>query len=60
MPESSRPIAANLATYIRSEQVSLFGAVLATFAVALPTFVIILLIMAVFKALLQSRWLWRP
>ena len=50
------PITVNLATYVGSSQAGFWGAVLATFAVVLPAFVIILLIVSVFKALLKNRY----
>lgn len=43
------PIMVNLATYIGSSQAGFFGAVIATLAVVLPSFLIILLITAVLK-----------
>lgn len=43
------PIMVNTATYIGSHQAGFFGALLATFAVVLPSFVIILLVTAVMK-----------
>jgi len=48
------PIMVNLATYIGSRQGGLFGAILATLAVVLPSFVIILLITALLKTLLKK------
>ncbi|MBR6443487.1 MAG: chromate transporter [Clostridia bacterium] len=50
------PIMVNLATYIGSSQAGLPGAFLATLAVVLPAFVIILLIMAVMKSVLKSPY----
>lgn len=50
------PIMVNLATYIGSSQAGFIGAVLATLAVILPAFIIILLIMAVFKTLLKNKY----
>ena len=50
------PIMVNLATYIGSNQAGLPGAVLATLAVVLPAFVIILLVMAVLKAVLKNPY----
>lgn len=50
------PIMINMATYVGADQAGLLGAFLATFAVVLPAFIIILLIMAAFKALLKNRW----
>lgn len=51
------PIMVNLATYIGSNQAGLSGALLATFAVVLPSFVIILLIMLVLKSLLKNKYM---
>ena len=45
------PIMVNLATYVGSSQAGLLGSFLATLAVVLPSFVIILLIMIVLKNL---------
>ena len=50
------PIMVNLATYIGSSQAGLPGAILATLAVVLPAFVIILLIMAVMKTVLKNPY----
>ena len=50
------PIMVNLATYIGSSQAGFPGAVLATLAVVLPAFVIILLIMAAMKAFLKNPY----
>ena len=49
------PIMVNLATYVGSSQAGLPGAVLATLAVILPSFVIILLIMIALKNLLKNK-----
>ena len=51
------PIMVNLATYIGSSQAGLAGAVLATAAVVLPAFVIILLIMAVMKNAMKNKYI---
>ena len=51
------PIMVNLATYIGSSQAGLSGAVLATLAVVLPSFLVVLLITAVLKTLLKNRYL---
>lgn len=48
------PIMLNLATYVGSSQAGIRGALIATFAVVLPSFVIILLIMVVLKAILKK------
>ncbi len=47
------PIMVNLATYVGMEQAGVPGAVVATFAVVMPSFVIILLVMAAFKTLVK-------
>lgn len=47
------PLMVNLATYIGAEKGGLAGSAIATLAVILPAFVIILLIMAVFDRLLK-------
>lgn len=50
------PIMVNLATYVGSNQAGLSGAFLATFAVVLPAFVIILLAMVALKSLLKNKY----
>ncbi len=50
------PIMVNLATYVGSSQAGLAGAAVATFAVVLPSFFIILLVMAVLKTALKNRY----
>lgn len=50
------PIMVNLATYVGSSQAGLLGALAATFAVILPSFVIILLIMEILKSTLQNQY----
>ena len=50
------PIMVNLATYVGSERGGVLGAILATAAVVLPAFVIILLLMAALKQLLKHRF----
>ena len=50
------PIMVNLATYIGSTQGGILGAALATLAVILPAFLIILLIMAVMKRMLKNKY----
>ncbi|MBQ6177775.1 MAG: chromate transporter [Bacteroidales bacterium] len=50
------PIMVNLATYIGSSRAGFAGALLATSAVVLPAFVIILLIMAVMKRTIKNRY----
>ena len=50
------PIAINCATYVGYRQKGLLGAVAATVGMVLPSFVIILLIMALLKKLLKSPY----
>ena len=50
------PIMVNLATYIGSSQAGFFGALIATTAVVLPSFVIILLIMVSLKKAMKSPY----
>ncbi|MBE5956344.1 MAG: chromate transporter [Lachnospiraceae bacterium] len=50
------PIMVNLATYVGSSQAGLFGALLATSAVVLPSFLIILLVMAALKNVLKNKY----
>lgn len=50
------PIMVNLATYVGSSKGGLFGGILATFAVVLPVFFIILLIMVIFRKLLGNKY----
>ena len=51
------PIMLNLATYIGEIRGGLLGAILSTFAVVLPSFVIILLITASLRTLIGNPWL---
>lgn len=50
------PIMVNLATFVGSTQAGFPGAVIATFAVVLPSFVVILLIMALLKTVWKHPW----
>lgn len=50
------PIMVNLATYVGSSQAGILGAAVATAAVVLPSFVIILLIVAAMKTLIKNRY----
>ena len=50
------PIMVNLATYIGSAKVGFAGAVIATFAVVLPAFLVILLITALLKNVINSPY----
>jgi len=49
------PIMVNLATYVGSQQAGLWGAVVATIGVVLPSFIIILLVTAVIKGFLKNK-----
>ena len=48
------PIMVNMATYVGASKGGILGAAISTFAVVLPAFIIILLIMVIFKALLKN------
>ena len=50
------PIMVNLATFIGNTQGGVFGALLSTLAVVLPSFLIILLVSAVMKKLLKNKY----
>ena len=50
------PIMVNLATYVGSSQAGFWGALIATMAVVLPSFVIILLVMALLKKVLKNPY----
>ena len=50
------PIMVNLATYVGSSQAGVLGAILATFAVVLPAFAIILLITILLGNFLKNRY----
>lgn len=50
------PIMVNLATYVGSSQAGLAGALIATVAVVMPSFIIILLIMILLKKLLKNLY----
>ena len=50
------PIMVNLATYIGSNQTGFLGAVIATLAVVLPSFLIILLVTAILKTALKNKY----
>lgn len=51
------PIMVNLATYVGSSQAGFLGSALATIAVILPSFVIILLIMVLLKTALKNKYI---
>ncbi|MCI8660062.1 MAG: chromate transporter [Lachnospiraceae bacterium] len=51
------PIMVNLATYVGSTQAGICGAILATFAVIFPAFVIILLITALLRSMLHHPYI---
>ena len=50
------PIMVNLATYVGSSQAGLAGSLIATLAVVLPSFIIILLVTAVLKDVLKNPY----
>ena len=50
------PIMVNLATYAGSQQAGILGAIIATAAVVLPSFIVILLITILLKALIKNRY----
>ena len=50
------PIMVNLATYVGSSQAGFWGALIATTAVVLPSFIIVLLIIVLLKKLLKSPY----
>ena len=50
------PIMVNLATYVGSSQAGFRGALIATTAVVLPSFIIILLIMILLKRMLKNPY----
>ena len=50
------PIMVNLATYIGSNQAGFLGAFVATLAVVLPSFIIILLVTALLKTALKNKY----
>ena len=50
------PIMVNLATYIGSSQAGFLGAALATLAVVLPSFLIVLLVTALLKTALKNKY----
>ena len=50
------PIMVNLATYVGSNQAGFPGAVIATLAVVLPSFIIILLVTALLKTALKNKY----
>ena len=50
------PIMVNLATYIGSSQAGFLGAMIATLAVVLPSFLIILLVTALLKTALKNKY----
>lgn len=51
------PIMVNLATYVGSSQAGFLGAVVATLAVVLPSFLIILLVTALLKTALKNKYI---
>ncbi len=50
------PIMINLATYVGSSEAGILGALIATFAVVLPSFVIILLVTALLSKVINNKY----
>ena len=50
------PIMVNLATYVGAQRAGLAGALVSTAAVVLPSFLVILLVMGLFKALIKNKY----
>lgn len=50
------PIMVNLATYVGANQAGIFGALLATFAVVLPAFVIILVVTKIMSKFISNKY----
>lgn len=50
------PIMVNLATYVGSSQAGFAGAVLATTAVVLPSFVILIIVMSILKSAIKNKY----
>ena len=50
------PIMVNLATYVGTSQAGIVGALIATFAVVLPSFIIILLVTAILSKVIKNKY----
>ena len=50
------PIMVNLATYVGSDQAGFWGALVATIAVVLPAFLVILLVTGLMKTVIKNPW----
>ena len=50
------PIMVNLATYVGAQRAGTAGALVSTAAVVLPSFIVILLVMGLFKALIRNKY----
>ena len=50
------PIMVNMATYVGSSQAGFLGALVATFAVVLPSFLVILLVCVLMKAFIRNAY----
>ena len=50
------PIMVNLATYVGSTQAGVLGSIVATLAVVLPAFLLILVLMAVLRRFVENPW----
>lgn len=53
------PVAVNMATYIGSTQAGILGSIVATVAVVLPSFIIIVLITAILKNFIKNKYVQR-
>ena len=50
------PIMVNLATYVGAQKAGLSGALVSTLGVVLPSFIVILLVMGLFKAMIKNKY----
>lgn len=50
------PIMVNMATYIGSDQAGFLGSLIATFAVVLPAYLVILLVLGILKNTIQNKY----
>ena len=50
------PIMVNMATYIGSDQAGFWGSIVATFAVVLPAYLVILLVLGILKNTIQNKY----
>ena len=50
------PVAVNMATFVGSQQGGFWGSAVATLGVVLPSFIVILIIAALFRSFAKNRW----